>query len=383
MVAQGTSGKKTYKNNTFILLGVAIIIAACGTPDTPTQCPEVVCPEVSFPEPVLYEDLWAISGHADDASEAFNHWNEDEPPEIPVECAKCHSRPGFISFIGADGSSAGVVDNPAIVGTTITCYVCHNEVSLDLDSAEFPSGVKIRQLGPEARCIQCHQGRASTPTVNGAISALGLENDDTSSEELEFINSHSISAATPFGTEVQGGFEYDGKTYAGRFVRGNEFFSCIRCHDKHTLELQFETCSECHTINGSNPEDIRVNTTDFDGDDNIQEGIFYEIEYIHSALLESIQKYSKDITGIPISYDPHIYPYYFIDTNGNGVLEPEEASFMNRFVSWTPRLLRAAYNYNYIFHDPGAYAHNSKYALQILFDSISDIGGSTSEFIRP
>ncbi len=321
MVAQKPSSRNTFWYKIAILLGVVTLLISCGTSEVPSQCPETVCPEIVVPKPILYEDLWASSGHADEMSEAFTHWDEDEPPEIPIECAKCHSRPGFIAFIGADGSTPGVVENPVKVGTTVTCYVCHNEVSLDLDSAEFPSGVKIRGLGPEARCIQCHQGQASTPTVNGAINDLGLIDDDKVSEELAFINSHSISGATPFGTEVQGAYEYIDRSYAGRFVRGDEFFACIQCHDKHTLELQFNTCSECHTINGSEPKDIRVDTTDFDGDGDNQEGIFYEIDFMHIALLEAIKVYANDVAGTPIAFDPHTYPYFFVDTNENGVIE--------------------------------------------------------------
>jgi hypothetical protein len=347
------------------------------------QCPEVECPEVVLPKPILYEDLWADSAHADQTAEAFTHWDEEEPPEIPIECAKCHSRPGFITFIGADGSTPGIIENPVQVGTTITCYVCHNEMSLDLDSAVFPSGEKIRGLGPEARCIQCHQGRASTTTINNAIAESGLTNDDNHNEELGFINSHSISGATPFGTEVQGAYEYDGQLYDGRFQRGDEFFSCIRCHDPHTLELKFETCSECHTINGSEPNDIRVNTTDFDGDGDTQEGISHEIEFMHTALLKAIQKYAKDVAGTPIAFDPNTYPYFFIDTNEDGVIESEEAHYENRYLSWTPRLLKAAYNYNYVSHDLGAYAHNSTYTIQILYDSLVDIGGNITELARP
>ena len=96
-----------------LIVFCVLLLTACDASEVPTQCPDVDCPEVVMPEPVLYEELWEISGHADDTSEAFNHWNEEEPPEIPVACAKCHSRPGFIAFVGADGSDPGVVENPA------------------------------------------------------------------------------------------------------------------------------------------------------------------------------------------------------------------------------------------------------------------------------
>ena len=32
---------------------------------------------------IPFEMLWASSGHADIEAEAFTHWNEEDPPEIP------------------------------------------------------------------------------------------------------------------------------------------------------------------------------------------------------------------------------------------------------------------------------------------------------------
>ncbi|MCB1404024.1 MAG: polyheme membrane-associated cytochrome C, partial [Rhodobacteraceae bacterium] len=50
-----------------------------------------------------------------------------------------------------------------------------------------------------------------------------------------------------------------------------------------------------------------------------------------------------------------------------------EAVFPNRYASWTPRLLRAAYNYQFLAKDPGAFAHNPRYATQITYDSLEDL----------
>ena len=49
---------------------------------------------------VPFEMAWAESPHADAAAEAFVHWDEDDPAEVPTSCAKCHSTPGLLRFPG-------------------------------------------------------------------------------------------------------------------------------------------------------------------------------------------------------------------------------------------------------------------------------------------
>ena len=56
----------------------------------------------------------------------------------------------------------------------------------------------------------------------------------------------------------------------------------------------------------------------------------------------------------------------------------------NKYAAWTPRLLKAAYNYQFVATDPGAYAHNAPYVLQRLHDSLADLAGGEAEGVtRP
>ena len=137
---------------------------------------------------VPFLEEWAASGHADAEAEAFRHWDEDDPQQVPESCAKCHSSPGYLDFIGADGSEIGKVDQPAPVDTVIDCDACHNAVTLKMDSVVMPSGIELTGLGREARCMQCHQGRASKFSVDGAIEKANPADVDTVSEDLGFIN---------------------------------------------------------------------------------------------------------------------------------------------------------------------------------------------------
>ncbi|MFZ2098403.1 MAG: hypothetical protein WAV05_17360 [Anaerolineales bacterium] len=45
--------------------------------------------------------------------------------------------------------------------------------------------------------------------------------------------------------------------------------------------------------------------------------------------------------------------------------------------------MKATYNYQMSVKDPGAFAHNAKYILQILYDSIQDVGGDVTNLTRP
>jgi hypothetical protein len=128
---------------------------------------------------------------------------------------------------------------------------------------------------------------------------------------------------------------------------------------------------------------IRIDPTDWDGDGDTEEGIAEEIATISDELYAAMQAYAADVAGTPIVYDSHSYPYFFVDTNGNGEPDPDEANFGNRYATWTPRLLRAAYNYQYVTKDPGAFAHNGKYIIQVLHDSLADLGADVSGMVRP
>jgi hypothetical protein len=291
---------------------------------------------------------WEDSGHADSTAEAFVHWDEDDPPEISTRCARCHSTQGFLDFCGADGSEAGVCDTAVPAGTgdiNINCEVCHDESGAhrSITSVTFPSGVTIDNLGLGAICMQCHQGRESGLSVQEDIDAAGV-GDDEVSEDLGFVNIHYYAAgATLYGSVAKGGYEYAGETYTGYNAHALDLNSCVACHDPHSLAVDTEPCSACH------PSGFDSAKTD--------------ISELQAQLMAAIQSYATGVAGSGIVYDATSYPYFF-DEAGEG------------YSSWTPRLLKAAYNYQTSKKDPGAFAHNKEYIVELLQTSLDDINSA-------
>jgi len=365
-----------------LALGLALLLAAA-----------VVALSVNRPAPALAQDgaacegpcpdwivqAWAGSGHADAEAPAFTHWNTEDPQEIPVECARCHSEGGYLDYLGVDGSTPDKVDAPAPVGTVVTCTVCHNPVTVDLQAVTFPSGVTISTgLEDSARCMVCHQGRESTVSVNALIE--GME-PDTVNPDLPFINIHYFhAAASLLGSEVHGAYEYADHSYLPRNGHVEAFDTCAECHDPHALDVRVDECAACHD-GVATPEDLHAirmpgSLVDYDGDGDTTEGIFGELEGMQALLYSAIQAYATDVAGAPVVYNAAAYPYFFNDTDGNGEVTEGEAIFPNAYKSWTPRLLTAAYNFQAYEKDPGAFAHNPKYYAQILYDSIDTLNSA-------
>jgi len=214
--------------------------------------------------------------------------------------------------------------------------------------------------------------RESTVSVNRVITGSGA-GDDEVSDKLSFRNPHYFAAgATLFGSDAQGAYQYEGKEYNRRNMHVPGFQACADCHDVHALSVKVEACGGCHPVvkSAEDLESIRVTPGDFDGDGDETEGIAGEVDTMADKLYEAIQAYAA-ANGLPgIVYDGASYPYFF-----------DEAG--ESYASWTPTMVRAAFNYQWTLKDPGAFAHNAMYMLQVLYDSIQDIGGDVSGMIRP
>lgn len=399
---------------TLIVLGTlilaAVILAACSAktevPLPPTAEPLPVVDQAAVP----YYSSWVNSGHNDVASEPFRHWDGEDPAEVPTACARCHSTAGYQDFLGADGSEAGKVDAavPAANAQGIQCVACHNPVASTLNSVAFPGfetdeegnpvPYVVEGFGDASRCLVCHQGRESKASVDAQIVRFAVEDvdavvapikDDQGNDvRFGFRNIHYFAAAaTLYGTEVKGGYEYEGKLYDAKHDHVEGYDTCIGCHDPHTLKVKVEQCATCHgegvTTEGG-LKDIRepeASAWDYDGDGNVEEGMYYEIEGLQAALLAEVKTYAADKAGTGITYDPATYPYFLADADGDGVADQGENGVVG-YSTWTARLLKAAYNYQVSLKDPGAFAHGNKYIVQLLYDSIEDLGGDVSKFTR-
>lgn len=387
-----------------VLLGTAllltVILVACGGKPEPTATPAPTEPPAptAAPVEVPYQELWEGSAHNAVDTEAFRHWDAEDPAEVPVACAKCHSSAGYQDFLGADGSEVNKVDAavPAKDAQGVQCTACHNPAATNLNSVAFP-GFEIDEngepvpfvvegFGDASRCLVCHQGRESKASVDAQIARFQAEDPDAVVAPIKddqgqdvrfgFRNIHYYAAAaTLYGTQVKGGYEYEGKMYDGRFQHVEGRDTCIGCHDPHSLEIQVDACANCHgdgvKAEGGlqNIRELQASPWDYDGDGDNEEGMFYEIQGLQEALLAEIQKYAADTAGAEIKYDPATYPY-FMSADGEA------------YPNWTPRLLKAAYNYQVSIKDPGAFAHGNKYIVQLLYDSIEDLGGDVSSFVR-
>lgn len=312
---------------------------------------------------------WGRSGHSDATAEAFRHW--DAEGAIEPECSVCHSGVGFRMFHGLDGSEPGVPKEPVPIGGVVDCETCHNPNLGTVTEITLASGVVHPVQGVEAACVTCHGGRSSGENV---VKAVADKPDDVVDPELRFINPHYyLGAAMTLGSYGGLGYEYPGKEYSGRFLHAKPVATCNSCHDPHSLEISAETCLTCHFT--GEPDDIRVSRFSFDGSGDTKKGIHDDIVANADKLLGLLMEYAAEVAGTAMVYNGEAYPYFFADANADGVADQTDGRGV-AYNAWTPRMLKAVFNWKAVVADPGAFAHNAPYALELLYDSSEDLAGA-------
>ncbi|WP_201741968.1 cytochrome c3 family protein [Mangrovicoccus ximenensis] len=314
---------------------------------------------------------WIRSGHSDASSEAFVHW--DEEGAIPPNCAVCHSGAGFRSYHGLDSSEPGLPENPVPVGGVVDCATCHDPGMGQITEVALPSGVMHPVTSSaEAACVTCHQARTSGASVTRAVGDLP---EDEADPELSFVNPHYAgAAASNFGSYGKLGYQYDGKEYTGRFLHAKPVADCLSCHDPHSLEVTEDTCLICHQT--GDDKAIRISRQSHDGSGDTSKGIYEDIKANSAVLMAAIERYAAEVAGVPVVYDGAHYPYFFADANGDGLADQQDGRAV-RYDAWTPRLLKAAYNWKAVNADHGIHVHNPHYALELLYDSTEDLYAAT------
>lgn len=341
----------------FVWVGVCFSLLFAGT---------AVAQSSPTPEETLR--AWLASPHANGQTEAFRHWDTER--EIPGSCAVCHSTVGIVDYLKTPMNVAGKIDHPVPIGTTVECAACHNQGAAALKKVIYPSGQVVQTSSWSGVCTVCHQGRASGNDVETAIGEL---DDDQVSAEIGFVNIHyAAAAATQQGGVARGGYQYAEQSYAGLFGHVAALGTCVDCHGAHDTAVKLESCTSCHQ-GAAAFRAIRTTSLDILGNGNISLGIGVVIDELHQRLGAAVMIYAAQVGGAPIVYSDAAYPYFFNDNNANGVAEKDETTFPNRYQSWTPRLLKAAYNYQFVGKDHGAFAHNPHYAIQLMIDSIKDL----------
>jgi hypothetical protein len=342
-----------------------VVFAVCDNPD------DLLDPASDCSKRRQAEQEWVLSGHGNILDDPFRHWDGDLA--VTDSCARCHTWQGFFDF-ALDGFAES--DAPQPVG--LDCLACHESGSFAtlyddyvgnftaLEPVRFRSGENASLRGPSNLCMACHQGRSSTDSVNNTI-----DNSPTAGP-YDFINVHNFAAAASyFGGEVRGGYQYDGMEYEGRNTfpsHPDDRKTCVGCHMRgaakdHTFRPQLADCTGCH------------GGTSFETLGGSPGANFVAIQTLLGELLSEIQGYAAGTIGTAIAYDAAKAPYFFVDANANGTVDAAETRNYDLF---DDKLLRAAYNYQMGQKEPCGFIHNGTYVQQILFDSVVDLGGTPS-----
>lgn len=375
-------------------------------PDDPEtsrgRCPDIV-------------DAAMMAGVDPDSGDAWIHYNWDKtedgatPRSGRADCQECHTATGAMNYLNdPDVYNAAVLNDfshldswTATEGSgqneLLYCWGCHeNAANGDLRNPgaitrPYSVGgvpVNLDDLGNSNVCVNCHGARGNMeeyfpevmedPTTDFTGLNAGFGPGTKNVTEAHYL----VAAATIYAADTRIGYEYSMPggalldytpvsyyAHDGIALNGDSpetgSGSCAACHmetaEPHLFEvvtkddsgviisLNSTVCIECH--DGENGPALEVGSA--------EAAAFLEEEA--EGYHETIEILEAALGALGIVFQDN-YPYFDTTIAGSWI---NEGNF------------GAAHNYNYLYHEPGAYAHNRIYTKRLLFDSIDWVDNYT------
>jgi hypothetical protein len=344
-----------------------------------------------------------------------------------ADCVRCHTTTGFINYVTSDFTNISPFGTASETRTSgkevLACPACHD------DGLGNAYGYKLRSVPPITGhynyssattkklllpfqfpdisssniCMSCHTGRESGRTLN----AIGVAAPASFFANAGFVNSHYLTAgATIFRAS---GYEFAGRDYSN--VAFYEHDQIGRNNFKGTGTRG--PCIGCH-LSGAESHSFLPVEKDVSGPNGVITAItsplcavchtgqfawtverLEEEKTLHTAALEALNTQLK-LAGF---YFSNANPYFFTAPFVTGYKETGSCSSNlpvknwqtggSSIYTWNPTTracvssvnaagtsatgeanMGAAFNYNLIFHDFGAFAHNRFYVKRLIYDSI-------------
>jgi hypothetical protein len=298
-------------------------------------------------------EQWGASGHAAGAAAPWSGIDF----KTRSGCVRCHTTTGFIAYsTGKITAAWGTASDKT--KELLSCIGCHQEVATGALRPVAPikpfadDGYLNRNVGSSNLCMSCHSG-----TNNGKSIQIKVGASDFGA--LPFISPHYYAAGGVL--HGQAGYHFPGRAYS--FYSSNTHRGigsannngtgsggpCVACHmsapNKHLYQpvtvnaagtitgLSTTVCVNCHQGYLDAPA-LDADRLAFDN----------ALDVLKAMLAKKGFLYRSD------------YPHF---SNTNWGTGQAGANVMG-----------AAFNYVLLASDPGAYAHNSQYAKQLVLDSI-------------
>ncbi|NIQ97178.1 MAG: hypothetical protein GWO11_01560 [Desulfuromonadales bacterium] len=339
------------------------------------------------------------AGVTDADAAAWVHYDWDG--ENRQTCQRCHTATGAKNYL-SDPANYDPASNDfshlagwSVDATTgavtssgqnemLYCWGCHSDNAGGLFApgavtAEYAdaggAAVSFPDIDKSNVCVACHSGRLNGQYIKDNFAAVMA---GSGRKDQGVFNSHYLAAAGIIYTEI--GYEFDGLDYENGYYKhddigtvdaeGNEAVPgtgtagpCVGCHMTdagHSLAALAadgggnDVCSACHvdlTAEGGNDYTLYPSVIDHE-----RAGFENTMLALNDLLATNKGIYVNSASG---------YPYVF----NTGVVADQD--FSTAFTDWgAEQDLGSAFNLVMLEHEPGAYAHNRKYAKRLLFDSI-------------